>query len=952
MQVEFLYPFVLALIPVFLLLLIGAVKYSRVKRNGPIKRSLIFHALAGILLLLALAGMNIKWTSKSVTTVYVADLSDSTKFYQENVASFIEEAIRKMPEDQYAGIVTFGADTKLQQFVSDRKAFSGFDAVPVRTGTNMEEAVSVALALLKEDTAKRIVLLTDGYENAGAVENVAASVLANHVDFKVFQIERNDFSEVYVNHLEVPPKINIGDQFTVKMDVVSSKATTAVIYLYSGRTLKAQENVELTTGSNQFVFSDVQTDGGLKTYRVVVDAADDTEVINNEYSAYTVIEAPPQILIVEGIGGNSAEFQKLLTAVNVNFKVVTPAGTPENINQMLEYKSIILVNAHHDDLKEGFINSLDTYVKDYAGGLIAVGGDNSFALGAYKDTPLETVLPVYMDLRGEKEIPPLAIALVMDRSGSMSDGNGQITNLDLAKEAAIEALDSLRPIDQIGVMSFDDSFTWNSKLQSAGNHDQVMEDILGISLGGGTNIYPALEAAVNAMKQNEFGIKHIILLTDGQDGHRDYNSLINELAAHGITLSTVSVGAGADVGMLSKLAADGGGRYYHTDISTNIPRIFAQEVFLSVKSYLVNREFTPVLAGSHEILSAVSAEGLPTMLGYIASTRKEFARSLLVSDQDDPILTIWQYGLGKTAAFNSDVENKWTGNYAGHADYALMWKNLIDYTVSDVEGGGNSATIEADGNAAVITYQTDSSTAGTAVTAVYTFEDGTQGETVLHPVAPGVYSGDFQTDEVGVYSINIRQSDGEEVTTSLNTAYVMQYSREYRYGGEENILDSFVRMVRGRFIADPAEVFEGPIETVRTRMSLTTALLLWALAVFMIDVIWRRLNLNLNLTQKTADRIRNVKETAKVRRIKKEEAEKKKQVDVAGLKKTVAKEQKIYNNSKKEPKIEEPQEPAAKAAKPVSKKSRKAEAPSVDKNEGLLDTSALLNRKKERDTDS
>ena len=59
-----------------------------------------------------------------------------------------------------------------------------------------------------------------------------------------------------------------------------------------------------------------------------------------------------------------------------------------------------------------------------------------------------------------------------------------------------------------------------------------------------------------------------------------------------ITLSTVSVGEDADLNILEYLAQAGGGRTYHTDITTNIPRIFAKEIFLSVKSISLMRIYT------------------------------------------------------------------------------------------------------------------------------------------------------------------------------------------------------------------------------------------------------------------------------------------------------------------------------------------------------------------------
>lgn len=944
MKIEVLRPWLLIIIPVLFLFFIGTIRLLKIKQNRTLLKSLVFHGITGCLLVLALSGIRVRWTSKTITTIYVVDLSDSTHFYQDNMQTFIKDSILQMPSDQYAGIVTFGSEVKLEQFVSEKKIFHKFETVPLGTGTNMEEAVSVALALLKEDTAKRIVLLTDGLENSGSLENMASSVLSNRVDFKVVRVEKNDQSEAYVNNLEIPPKINIGDQFSVKIDIVSNRNMGAVLYLYSGQTLKAQQNVELHSGSNQFVFKDIQEEGGLKTYRVVMDADEDTESVNNEYSAFTNVQAPPLILLVEGQAGASDEFVKLLDAVNVNYRLVTPEGTPETMNQMLEYKSIILVDVYGGDLKAGFMGAVESYVKDYGGGMIAIGGENSFALGNYKNTPLETVLPVYMDLQGEKEIPPLSFLLVIDKSGSMSDGNGYVTNLDLAKEAAVKALENLREIDRIGILSFDDSYTWTNKLILAKDKAEITKNIMGIPLGGGTSIYPALKAAVDELKADDGKLKHIILLTDGQDGYQQYNDVIKELNDNGITLSTVSVGSGADVALLKDLAEKGAGRYFHTDINTNIPRIFAQEVFLSVKSYLVNQEFTPFIAGNHEILEPILEEGLPLMYGYIASTKKEFAQSLLISDDKEPILTVWQYGLGRTAAFNSDVENKWTGNYAGWAPYSLLWKNIIDYTVTDENSPGKSVRVEDKGSSAEIIYQTDNSDGNTSVMAVYTYEDGSSDEITLIPKAPGIYSGEFQTNQVGVYSINVRQEEDGEVTGSQNTAYVMQYSKEYRFAEDTPVLDNFVNVVKGMFITLPEEVFAGKIDTVKSRLPLTMLWLVLALVFFMADVIQRRFQLKLGLKEKAERKLNSFQEINQRKREEKNRREEEGKLKVSVLKKSIAKPGEISHNKKN------PLAHSKENGRNAFSKGSNIDNTNTKKESGsILNTKELLSRKKERD---
>lgn len=928
MQFEILKPYFLILVPVFIGIVLLILKYSPVKQYKRLRKTTILRCAILLFLILALCQPRLKWTSDSVTTVYLVDVSDSAKFYKEEAQKFISDAIKEMPSNESAGVVTFGADTKLEQFVTDKKVFDKLSAMPNQTATNIEEGVSTAMALFGADQAKRIVLITDGYENEGSAENMASSIRSQKVELKVVQIENTNEDEVYVSNLELPEKIHIGDTFTLNVEVTSNVSGSATLYLYSGRSLKGQEEVQLQKGVNTFVFKDTQTEGGVKNYRVVIEPSQDTLTVNNEYSAYTTIEARPKIMLIEGKAEEGNELAKIFEAANLAFDKVTPSGAPSNINQMLEYKSIVLLNVHGDDLPEGFMGAIDPFVKDYGGGIVAVGGEDSFALGNYRNTPLETVLPVYMDLQGEKEIPKMAIALVIDHSGSMTGGNEHTTKLDLAKEAAIESLDTLRDTDEIGILSFDDTFTWVSKLAVADDREQIEDNILSIGPGGGTSIYPAVDEAVKALSESDAKLKHIILLTDGQDGFGDYEDVLERMNEGNITLSTVSVGEDADLNILEYLAQAGGGRTYHTDITTNIPRIFAKEIFLSVKSYIINEEFTPLVTSSHEILKGVGQDGLPPLLGYVASTKKETATTVLMSPREDPILTVWQYGLGKTVAFNSDGENRWTANYAGWDKYPDFWKNIVEWTFSDVEDEVCYVTTSQDGSRGTVNYFTKEFSTDSQVTAVYTDEAGNTGEIQLNPVAPGEFSGDIPVDQTGVYAINVRQSEKGEVSHNVNTAVAMQYSREYRVYDDVNVLGSLVDSTGGTFIQTPEEVYSGDPEPVSSQKSLSTPLVILALILFIFDLCDRRLHFKFNWLRKKAglakERINPSKEAAKVEKKQKDKEE------------SFEKTEKI-----KTPTVKNEKNMKKDIEKPVKKGDNKK----IEK----IDTSALLERKKERE---
>lgn len=847
MSIEMSNPWWLLLIPVVVAGLVFSGRFFRMQNKGKKIKYLVMRGLIAALLVLTLCGLSFKITTKKVTTIFLLDVSDSNEKNLEDMEAFVRESIDGMPKKNQVGVVVFGDDVLVDQFVTDKKIFAEVTSAPVTTATNLEKAVSSALTIFPEDTAKRLVLITDGLENAGSIEKMAGTVGSQDVDVKVIKLEQNMGEEVYVSNLELPDFVHVGDAFNVKVTIESNVATQAVVSLYSGRTLKGQSTVNLTTGQNQFVFQDVGESNGTQDYRVMVEPVNDTMSMNNEYCAFTQVESEPKVLLVEGTPEEGAQLAAIFDACGVKYDRITPTGVPEEMSALVQYKAVVMVNVHSRDLREGFLNNLESYVRDYAGGLICTGGDNSYAMGGYQETSLETVLPVNMFLEGENQVPNMAIVMVIDHSGSMTtpaDGSSDATCLDLAKEAAIEGVKTLRDEDEVGVLVFDDTFDWAVPLQPASNREGVNNGIATIDFGGGTSIYPALDEAATKLQQSDAQVKHIILLTDGQDYYDEYNDVINKINDSGITLSSVAVGADSDQALLQSLATQCGGRFYYTDVNSGIPKIFAQEIILSGKSYLINREFTPVITSNSELIDGLMDDGVPTLLGYIGSSAKPQATVVLQSDEGDPILTTWQYGLGRTIAWNTDASNEWTGNWANWENYVQLWDNMVNYVVSNTEIGGDSVEIVQEGSSAVISYTTDTYDQNTVVKAICTDAEGNTQELVLDPIAPGSYETHMPMDDLGIYTISLQNTKGDEVQKSMITAAAMQYSPEYRFDLVADGLDSFVAQTNGQYITYEDEVFVGDLETVRARTNLAIPLMIAALLLFMLDILARRMNID------------------------------------------------------------------------------------------------------------
>lgn len=824
-----------------LLLIVEWIIYVMQVHSDKKKQFVVVRLLVVLVVVLAMAGVSVPTKQKKMETIFLVDASDSMSENLEKVEIYLENSIREMPKGNKVGIVVFGQDTVVDQYMTDKRIFSKLTNKPVTISTNIEKAVNEACSMFTEDVVKRLVLITDGSENEGSMNRAPTTIKGKDVELYTIVMEdsisRNN--EVYIDYLQAPNVIHVGDHYSVTVSVKSNVETDATLSLFAGDTTKDRQSVHLVQGDNQFVFEDVGEEGTIVQYKAVIEPQEDTIAVNNTNVAFAKIEASPRVLLIEGSLDEAKEFEKILEATNIDYDTIMPQEVPITVSELNQYKAVITLNVHYDDLTTGFATVLESYVKDFAGGYICIGGDNSYGLGNYRGTELEQILPVYMDLR-------CTMVFVIDQSSSMIVPYGddaEETGLNLAKQVASTGILAARSRDEVGVLAFDDSHNWIVPIQEATDVERLKADIETIECGNGTSIFPALQEAYLEISKNDAKIKHIVLLTDGQNEYDQNDDLLEMIRKAGITVSTAAVGAESDEKTLSYIAKSCGGRFYYTDINNSISN-FIKEIQLSTSDYLYEEEFYPFITSDNEVLEGVKDESWPALLGYIASTPKPTADVILESNKKDPILTIWQYGLGRTVAWNGDGTNQWTAQYATWEKYPMLWSNIIQYVISETEPGEDSIEIVKEGSMAVISYTTTEYNQKTKVEAVVTDEIGVAKELMLDPVKPGSFEASIDMDNIGVYNVSIRKKENEKIVNTYNTAYSNQYSVEYQFADTKMDLETFTKQAGGKELKLTDNLWEQKYEKVKEKVSLTVPLLVLAIVLFLFDIIIRRFSID------------------------------------------------------------------------------------------------------------
>ena len=841
MSLEFARPLLLLLLPAYIAL-IYLIDRRGGRRSRRIKHRVarVMRCLLTCLCVLALAAPSVVLPGGQQAVWILADASASARGMQDQMTQSVRTALENKDASVNAGVIAFGGNAMVEKPLAQDGTYNGVTTAVDAQASDLSSALTLASALLPEDAQGRIVVLSDG-----ATEDVraAAQQLAARgvtVDFQSFSGDA--LPDAQISQLNVPSRVYQGQSFTVTVQVTANHDTAGTLVLYQNRTPVSSREVTLRRGDNTFTFRDVAADTGVVTYEARLISEGDSCAQNDSMGGYVYVQGAPKLLLVEGRQGEGSEMAAMLSAAAMQYETVLPAQLPYDAEQLRQYDGVVLVNVDYDAADEEQWAALDSAVRVLGRGLTVIGGDSSYALGGYRGSKLEEMLPVTIDVRNKLDLPSLALMLVIDKSGSMSDGMFGTTRLELAKEAAMRAAEVLTPNDQVGVIAFDDAAKWVVNLQKAEDVEAIQNQIGTIRPGGGTAFFTALYEATYALMNAQAQQKHIIFLTDGEAGDTGYLQLCDIMQQNNITLTTVAVGSGADQATLRTLAQQGGGRAYAANEFDNLPKIFTKETYLVSGSYVQNRTFTPVIT---EQSALTDFEGFPQLSGYLAATEKSLATVSLMSDREDPILAWWQYGAGRVVAFMADSRGAWTSEFLQWDQAAAFYGGMAAFTLPGEEREGQLTT-ERQGDALRIVYtapegaQTGLSTSVTAL-----LPDGTQTQLAFQESAPGVYEGEIAAAQLGAYALRVEQRDASgELQRVMEGGAVNGYSGEYdlRNQNAESTLPYLSALTGGREITDSAEMLKSTHAVVRARRDLTQPLL-WALMVLLLcDIALRRLS--------------------------------------------------------------------------------------------------------------
>ncbi|HET6318169.1 MAG TPA: VWA domain-containing protein [Chloroflexota bacterium] len=789
------------------------------------------------LLVMALAEPLARPTGEARAVVFALDVSDSQTAEQQLWArAWMQRAARLLPAGSQWRAVEFGEYARPLDQGNDQ---------PGGSSSDLEAALRMAAALLPRESAlsPEIVVVSDGWNTAGALP---PSAVPRGVAVSYLVPPRLGKSPgAVLRNVDVPPAVRVGDDVEVTIDMQAAEPLDANLRLWLDRELVVDEQVHLEPGDTRAVLPQRISSPGFLEFRAEL-RADETSL--STLSSVTVARPPGRVAVLEDQQGDADALVSLLRRGGLQISRSAANSVPPSASAMADFDAVVLVNTPATSLTLDQQRTLQSFVQDLGRGLLVIGGPRSFAPGGYEGSVLDELLPVSAEPPVEPQQGSLALILVIDRSGSMdviSGGaaSGGASKIAMAREAAIQAADLLQPDDTLGVIGFDSSFQWvvqPTKLHTPDDVKRAQAQISAIKAGGGTSILQPLTAAYEAAAQADAPLKHIVLLTDGESNDRGYEDLIERMRPANITLSTLAIGSDSDTRLLSGLARLGGGRYYFTERSAQVPRIASKETTILTRNAIIEGQVAALAGEPSPVLRGLSGD-FPSVTGYVATTRKDRAVTALETERGHPLLAHWQYGLGRVVVWASEAQQGWTQQWSNWPEAATFWSQALRWSLPAPVRSDFLPLIQVDPDGRHVALQVQAvrddgrfadlqDTRATVVDPA-----GAAREVQLTQRAPGTYEFDTRVDAPGVYRVLFKQGDREETAGFSIPDAVEQHT----VGANRALLDQLAREHGGRELRDPVELAR-PGAGPGPAIALWPWLLALAIILLPLDVYLRR----------------------------------------------------------------------------------------------------------------
>jgi hypothetical protein len=328
---------------------------------------------------------------------------------------------------------------------------------PVLNGlqSRLADGIQMAMAIAPPDTAARILLVSEGNQTDGDLKEAARLAAANRIPLDVLPLRYQYDREVVFRRLAVPPRARSGETVSLRFILNSTAPARGKILLnlndkpvdLAPGSPEIAVDVELEPGTNVKTVSVPLGDRGMHEFEAVFipDGPEQDRISqNNRATAMTYVAGPGYVLVVDLDGSAAPALSTALENSDIGVRYCPAAEFPNNLARLMDIDAVILANTDISNFTYQQQEMLCRYVNDIGGGLIMVGGPQSFGAGGWIGSPVADILPVDLDPPQKKQLPKGALALIM-HACEMPQGNFWGTKV------AAAAVKTLSRLDLVGI---------------------------------------------------------------------------------------------------------------------------------------------------------------------------------------------------------------------------------------------------------------------------------------------------------------------------------------------------------------------------------------------------------------------------------------------------------------------------------------------------------------------
>lgn len=564
-------------------------------------------------------------------------------------------------------------------------------------------AIQFALSRLSPERSSRLLIITDGYSTeplTGIEERLARQGVA--LDYRLVSLPTG--ADYRLDELNLPLRAQIGEPFLVDVKIAGEPDGPVSVEIFRDGASIGRSKVDVHQGKAALHFSDRLAHSGAHRYTAQLSAPNDSRPGNNRAEKWIEITGGPRVLLVTNYADDPLAAALRTQGFDVQM-VSDPAKL--HIGMLSGTRAVILNNVPAYRLPHDFLSGIDFYVRSQGGGLLMAGGKDSFGSGGYFSSSVDDLLPVSMESRSERRKLAVAMAIVLDRSGSMAATvQGNVQKIDLADEGAARSIELLGPKDAVCVFAVDTEPHVVVPLTGLStNRAPLMEAVRKIDSGGGGICVPTgLRAAYEQLKSAPVGQRHVLLFADVNDATQelgDYPTLIESMVKDGITISVVGLGEEGDSGskFLHEVADLGKGRLFFNADAKELPAVFAQETVAVARSSFVDGGSKITPAAGWLGIAAKPLTWLDSVDGYNLSYLKPEATAAVFSEDDNkaPLVSYWQRGAGRVAAVTFPLGGDFSQRVRAWKEYGDFAQTLCRWVSGDALPPGLGIRTRLDG---------------------------------------------------------------------------------------------------------------------------------------------------------------------------------------------------------------------------------------------------------------